>query len=110
MSAILDPQHTCPKCRQTYSLSAFKLRSHRQGHLPAWCKDCRNRQDCDRRAHQRERAINEAFRRIRLQTPPDQPFAHSSPPLLTSRVAGQHWVADFTSGSKVPIAASPSMP
>ena len=75
MPAMLEPQHTCAKCRQTYSLSSFKLRSRRQGRSPAWCKWCHNRQDRDRRAHQRERNINECFRRIRLQTPPERAFA-----------------------------------
>ena len=75
MPVILEPQHTCSKCHQTNSLSAFKLRSHKQGRSPAWCKSCRNRQDRDRRVDLRERAINEAFRRLRLQAPPERAFA-----------------------------------
>lgn len=70
MSAILEPQHLCPKCGDIHSLSAFKLRSRTQGRSPSWCKPCRNGQDRRRRARQRERDVNEYLRRIRFSSPP----------------------------------------
>lgn len=70
MSAILEPQHLCPKCGDTRPLSEFKLRSRSQGRSPSWCKECWNRQDRTRRTRQRERDISECLRRIRIDTPP----------------------------------------
>ncbi len=92
MIAILEPQHLCPKCGDTRRLSEFKLRSRSQGRSPAWCKECRNRQDRIRRARQREREINEFVRRIRFGSPPDHVLTLLN--LAADRAGGVQQLAD----------------
>lgn len=72
MATVSNPQHTCPKCRQTLPLTAFKLRSRSQGRSPSWCRPCVNLQARAKRARHRERLSNECIRRIRFGSTPDR--------------------------------------